>query len=352
MRQELGVQGTSFLNLFRGVAALWVVIGHCLLWGGPGLLPFPSPKLAVDLFMVLSGFLMVFTVDRSSAGWRQFYLRRFFRIAPGYYVALAAMILLSSVVIDELVYLQSLDPRRWGEGGVYDPRLTEFGVGNVLFHVSFLFGLHPDYGFTSLLPDWSLSLEMQFYAAFPLIYLAARRSKYAPWLIALPALYYAHLYRGSFSEPSFLPLKLTVFVVGMMIHDKRIWEAFALLFLASIPLTFGHALLFAMVGVMAFMWVRQPQIRMGEFVTFMSDCSYGAYLIHIFVLALLGAPLIRLILSAGADLNVALIVMTAAVVGVTYVSSAAFHKLVELPGIALGKRLAVRKPSIARAETR
>lgn len=73
---------TSFLNAFRGAAALWVVVAHCMIWGGVPFNPIPDPKLAVDLFMLLSGFLMLYTVDRSRKDWGRFGLRRFFRLAP------------------------------------------------------------------------------------------------------------------------------------------------------------------------------------------------------------------------------------------------------------------------------
>ena len=48
-------------------------------------------------------------------------------------------------------------------------------VADLLSHLTILFGLIPGHTASSGLPDWSLSLEMQFHAVFPRVYLAARR---------------------------------------------------------------------------------------------------------------------------------------------------------------------------------
>src|SRR5438477_6188480 len=82
------------LDGLRGIAALWVLLDHCLLLTGYSLPVIDMPDLGVDHFMMLSGFLMVFHYHlRAQAEpwdaphtWAKFWLRRFFRIAPLYYV--------------------------------------------------------------------------------------------------------------------------------------------------------------------------------------------------------------------------------------------------------------------------
>ncbi len=86
----------DFLVGIRGLAALWVLVAHCMIWGGWYALPLPDPKIAVDIFMVVSGFLMVHVAQARSArkppGSKsmtyRFWVRRFFRIAPLYYLVL------------------------------------------------------------------------------------------------------------------------------------------------------------------------------------------------------------------------------------------------------------------------
>src|SRR6516225_9730682 len=85
------------LDGLRGIAALWVLLGHCAILTGLSLPVIGKPDLGVDLFMMLSGFLMVFHYQlRAEAEpwskpgtWLKFWARRFFRIAPLYYVMLA-----------------------------------------------------------------------------------------------------------------------------------------------------------------------------------------------------------------------------------------------------------------------
>lgn len=44
----------AYLDGIRGFAALWVLIAHCMIWGGWYWQRFPNAKIAVDLFMSLS----------------------------------------------------------------------------------------------------------------------------------------------------------------------------------------------------------------------------------------------------------------------------------------------------------
>ena len=52
----------STINGLRGISCLWVVISHCGIWGGyKGYNP--NAKVAVDIFMMISGFLMMYTTE-------------------------------------------------------------------------------------------------------------------------------------------------------------------------------------------------------------------------------------------------------------------------------------------------
>ena len=61
---------TGFLDGLRALAAFSVLTCHCMIWSGwPGsgipLLPGPGmlAKMAVDLFMIISGFLMAYNAE-------------------------------------------------------------------------------------------------------------------------------------------------------------------------------------------------------------------------------------------------------------------------------------------------
>ena len=95
-------------------------------------IPLPSPKIVVDLFMMISGYLMAanacarnhFEPLATPRNWLRFWLRRFFRIAPAYYLSLALAIAASSYFLVGYEELQNLNPAKWHAGRVYDPAKT------------------------------------------------------------------------------------------------------------------------------------------------------------------------------------------------------------------------------------
>ncbi len=156
------------LTGIRGVAALWVVFYHLQDLG------LHEPRLAyltqvtlfregyrgVDLFFVLSGFILMyvhqpdFTVLRRDALWR-FARARFWRVYP-----------LNAVV---LVLILAL--------GIATGHTTAFTPGAILqsFTLSQRW-LIPDAGALNG-PSWSLSVELVGYAAFPVVALALNQVK-------------------------------------------------------------------------------------------------------------------------------------------------------------------------------
>ena len=89
---------TGYLHGLRAIASLWVLTFHVEFWSAWYRIPIPNGGLAVDLFMILSGFLMALLASQRwhmeplnhPASWLEFYARRFFRIAPAYYISLLA----------------------------------------------------------------------------------------------------------------------------------------------------------------------------------------------------------------------------------------------------------------------
>src|SRR5262249_15208542 len=86
----------------------------------------------------------------------------------------------------------------------------------------YLFGLSPKYAFSTMLPDWSLSLEMQFYAVFPVLALAMRRFGWLVTCIALTGVSVVGSWAIGrsvvFPEPSLLIFKLPVFMAGITLY--------------------------------------------------------------------------------------------------------------------------------------
>jgi peptidoglycan/LPS O-acetylase OafA/YrhL len=366
------------LDGLRGLAAAWVVVGHAMKLTGWGFQPFLTANLAVDLFIALSGFLMAFHYERRRAAepweapstWWTFWTRRFFRIAPLYYLALAAALLLGPWIGEMRDALAAVVPHSGTEAGRYADR----SVVNALAHVSFLFGLVPQYAYRTPLPDWSIGLEMQFYAAFPFLMLFWRSGRTRAMVLGALGITAACLastriaWVTSFSMASFLPLKLPMFLAGMLAAEclgARGGRLAALAALAATavvcalaPTFRGNGPLF-LIGRVTFVALlvvlpaasmyradnplRAPAVALNRFLAtrplrWLGDVSYGAYLLHLLVLIPVAAMLTLRYgdaLPAPARFAAALAV-TAAIV---YPLSWALYRLVELSGIDLGKRV-------------
>ncbi len=165
-----GIGRVPALDGIRGLAILWVFAFHAnaLLAGGlrgppAGLGQSLAEKglLGVQLFFVLSGFLLALPWMQAAAGGLDtpaagsFYRRRARRLLPAYWLHLA---LLFGVILPLL------------HGG-YDLLTTEVGRANLVLHPLFLQFAHPA-GSTSLglnMALWSLTIEAQFYLLLPLL---------------------------------------------------------------------------------------------------------------------------------------------------------------------------------------
>jgi len=366
LRQEV-----AFINFFRAIAAFWVLLAHCMIWGGWYWPPLPSAKIAVDLFMIISGYLMALTmINRQHLEmiehpktWARFWIRRFFRIAPAYYLSLFVAVLLKNNFLNGYKSLQSLNPQWWPQGGTYDPSKIEYTVENIIWHLTFAFGLHPEHSFSTFLPDWSLSLEMQFYLIFPLLLLAMMRLGFlrASLTIGVPVFLLGEFIKESISyyEPSLLIFKLNYFIAGILIfyalaHRRKITYKLALLaisvFLVSIERLHSNDQ-FIMPVILLFMIIlgfeetsqKMPKWGMSLFessiVGFASKTSYGVYLFHGFFISLCGS-LIRMypdVLSFPAPTRVLLMFLFCSIS--SYSVGWAVYRLVELPSIRLGKNI-------------
>jgi peptidoglycan/LPS O-acetylase OafA/YrhL len=159
---------------FRGIAALLVLIFHCWTMTDPPLDSGPvralaaSAGLGVDFFFVISGFVLFLPVVVRGGRFgsiRSYALRRAARIAPAYYLALlvqaaARPLLLPTwpspfvsiggiaAIVVHLLFLQHESPRWLFRQLGYGGGVMGLGVNGAL---------------------WSLSIEILFYAALPLV---------------------------------------------------------------------------------------------------------------------------------------------------------------------------------------
>lgn len=362
-----------FINFFRSLAAYWVLVAHCMIWGGWYDLPLPSAKVAVDLFMMISGFLMAANAQSRALSeplenvenWRRFWLRRFFRIAPAYYVSLVAAAVFSTYFLSGYEALQAINPSRWPSGGPYDPARIQFTFKNLVLHATFLFGLHPSYSFSTFLPDWSLSLEMQFYFVFPLIILLLVKFGSIRMSLVIAAVAFAvglwvsnNIY---YLEPSVLPLKLHNFIAGILIfkllrNGRRALTKFAMVIalsllnipfaasdkiedLITLPILAGLMILLGRLEITGSSPSSLRRILGCKFIEFSSDASYGVYLFHGFFISAAGLLISVHPSLAAMDAQLRVFAMLIFVTTCSYLVAWLVHAFVELPGIRWGKKI-------------
>jgi peptidoglycan/LPS O-acetylase OafA/YrhL len=316
-----------------------------------------KPDLGVDLFILLSGFLMVFQYNirkeredwNIPSTWLTFWVRRFFRLSPLYFCLLAVAmtagreIYADRVLIDAFLHHTMQRPERY----------TDASMMNIIVHLTYVFGLVPTYAFRTPLPDWSLGLEMQFYAIFPFLVLLTRK---AGWIstaiivsVASAAIVLLVRKLGiGFPMPSFLPLKMHIFLAGMMVaaasgQRKYLYLGVAMI-LAAIPIGGSQGKLhfvvrelivigfFSLIHWHSLVFIdRVSRILSSVPFHWLGELSYGVYLLHLLILHRIAAWTID---QWGSNITDAtrFIIVLAIVVPTTYGIALMTFMLIERPG--------------------
>jgi peptidoglycan/LPS O-acetylase OafA/YrhL len=211
----------DYLDGIRALAALWVVLSH--LWIGEfglnvhrGLIGALTnwalySHLAVDVFIVLSGFCLILPVAQAEGvlkgGALAFFHRRARRILPPYYAAL-----ILSLVLFLLLPAINHKPLHFS---LLALAANLFLLQDVFLPLNIFNG-----------PFWSIAVEWRIYFIFPLLVLAARRWGWSPVLVGaalLSAISTAALFRWHPEMILACPWYLFLFTVGTWAgyHSER-----------------------------------------------------------------------------------------------------------------------------------
>ncbi len=340
------------MDILRGFMALAVAFYHLSIWNqlfdsGTALnrLVALLGNYGVEGFFIISGFCF-FHIYRGTS-WDQralqsFHIKRFFRIAPLYYVA----------VLLNLILSQARGP---------DPSARMLAENFTL-----TFGLfHPNHAL--VLGGWSIGIEYVFYMAFPLLAWATRR-KSALYLgcvlliaLALPWSFGKVQAASLVGDAKFhtyvqIPNHAFLFLLGGLtahlrgMTPRRLhWQWFLglglLIFLVTwwqLPRFYDHFDILAgfyrarfvglaMLVVLLFAFFEVPEGRLKQPLTLLGDWSYSVYLMHPFASLAVAHALPASTPATWRFLGS--LVLTLAI-------SAFTHRWIERPAMALGRRWA------------
>ena len=151
------------IQALRGIAVLLVVFYHARL------LPVKSGFLGVDIFFVISGFLITSQIakgiDRGGFSFASFYYRRAMRLLPAAYTVFLTCLLLSPWLLSSLE-LWDFAEQMLGA--------LSFTSNMVLWQQTGYFESAAE--LKPLLHTWSLSIEEQYYLLLPLLLVALSRT--------------------------------------------------------------------------------------------------------------------------------------------------------------------------------
>lgn len=293
------VRKLDFIDQMRGLAILMVIAVHYTqVFPHPAIRNFGLPgQVGVQLFFIASAFTLCRSADHrqnETRPVRNFYLRRYFRIAPLYYLGIA----LYAAIFHG------------------DARWAGYTPFNVAANVLFVHGLVPGANNTIVPGGWTIGAEMLFYLMFPWLYRGIDQA-WRRWgnraLLAVLGLSLAvmagwhfgwHAIKGRWiGNTDFgyaaLPAQFPVFVMGIAYYlwawrggafAPRVWRdgLLALLLLAAcawvligrerpfygfVPTVAGLA------GVFAANWLRGRD-RPGGWLGAVGKVSYSLYVIH------------------------------------------------------------------------
>lgn len=355
-----------YIDTLRGLAILAVIVVHCSMYGNNDYLPAIVQSVAlygihgVQLFYIVSAFTLFLTLqnreEREDNLWPKFFIRRFFRIAPMYYIG--------------IVYYLWQD----GMGARYAlGDADHITTSNILANFLFIHGFNP-YWINSLVPGgWSIAVEMVFYCMVPLLFVALRnaRQAFVFVLAALAVRLALQVFLLEFQPINherlwleflymYLPNQLPVFGLGILFYfivkdNYKLSISPALILVAAVVLTvqfvgapigypvlpthflFGCAFLVLCIALSKY----EFKLLVNPVFTYIGKISYSMYLVHFAVLYWLVefnmADYFTGTSQYIAVLNfiVRLLVATA----LTTLISTFFYKVVELPMQVLGKRL-------------
>jgi len=323
----------AILDPLRGLAALLVVLFH---YSGsvlptvmPNVLeaPFAIGKSGVQVFFVISGFVIPFAMTRRSYGWGDlplFMARRYVRIAPPAYVAMLACVLYQLISLQ--VNGRPVSGSHWPGLG-----LTAW-LGNLSFMPEYLGIDHYNFVY------WTLGIEFQYYLfiGLSLPLLLDAKKEWRTVLVLVLALCIGFLPGYSyFRYGSYFTLGIALFLLREGLIGRPAYGALSVL--ACVAAYFQHEPVFVIPAALtALLILLQPPLGSRP-LNWLGRVSFSLYITHVPT-----AYFAETVLKRVTDIHVhdwGRLVMFTVYVALSLVVAGIFNKLVELPALRWSQRI-------------
>ncbi|MGK9172043.1 acyltransferase [Yokenella regensburgei] len=345
-------------DILRGFAAISVIIVHLIAQSGIDYGPVISHigskfTASVTLFFAISAFSIAYTYNDefiNKADFKAFFIKRFFRLAPLFYIAM----LIEGIIIWYVFH--------------HLPSAFE-----LLMSGTFLFNLVPKMQEGIVWAGWSLSIEWIFYLLYPVIFVMCNHKKLIAILWALsifvsssiaqaPGATESEVYMNILNHMVFFISGIAVYLWLPELHKLKamlgskattvsglmLLALFAFLIyyfsLSGYPLNLYACYSLVWIGMISASIVGMPSFLNTTFTRFLGKASYSIYLMHGIVLYLLEAVGLYKWINVFEVSQVVKFLIAAVITAslTTLISNFTYH-LIEMPGMKLGRWIINRK---------
>lgn len=369
MTDQNKIKHYDYIDAVRGMAILLVVIVH-VVQSVPGIPEVLAKVLAkgqygVQMFFIASALTLFMSYSQrekiDGADTKKFFfIRRFFRIAPVYYLAI---LLYGSI---KLIFPLNTAP-------------NELNIGYVLLTVTFLNGIYPSNETINYIPPggWSIAVEMIFYLLIPLLFRKINTLKRGiifllscighSLLLKIGLRFFITNYTSIEYAPLeswflyfWLPNQLPVFAMGILLYlllkNKPSFalqpatinillvtalSALVLIIIGSfyfnIYFLYSEHLLISLVFALFVFILSQKRIPffVNKYTMALGKVSFSLYLVHFIVIRFAAYAVNRIIDNS----YIALLSIFILTVLIGYLISHQLYQLIELRGMKMGKKL-------------
>lgn len=360
--QPSNIQKYNYIDVLRGLAILLVIATH----SAQALKELPNfwiylfnyGQLGVQLFFITSALTLCLSMKkRKEKTPLNFYIRRFFRIAPAYYCGILLHFFWR--IAKEYYKNQTL---QIPEG---------YSIIGVIENIFFLHGFDPRNFNSIVLGGWSIATEMTFYAIFPFLYVTQNKfgmEKFMNFTIVIIVLslgievyllnYNIFNDKFGFIYCSILN-QISVFLIGMITFQNlgkvqiNIFKILIFIFLNVLScyllntktfFTGINGFIYPILSAIAFLilalWLSNPKYKFDSIISRIliqiGRVSFSMYLLHFLFLDFTNFSYKKFLFQNQTSSVPQLLLIYFSVIAITFVFSKLTYNLIEKPCINIG----------------